>query len=165
MIIQNIGNRALSLYIDEQELGTLGLSPLSVGLREARIILDRALEDKALDNWQTAEMEVYPGKDSLLLFARRKSERPYHFRFYNSEPLIESALLCPAGLPSRLTLSPEGYILTVYPFEGDRPPSVLSEFGDSVEPEPALLAHFSEQGGEIIPFDAIGTLKEYFRRT
>ena len=163
MIIQNIGGRALSLYIDQPELDTLGLSPESVGCQEAHKILSRALTDRAIKNWEAAEMEVFPGRDSVLLFARRKSEKPWYFRFEDSECMICAALLCPSGIPSALTASPDGYILTVYPLEGDKPPSVLSEYGDLLHIEPELSLHYAEQGGNIIRHYALDTLKQYFK--
>jgi len=65
MIIQNIGARALSMYIGSDELNELGLTPDGVGRQEATQLLKEALDENAMGQWDAAELELYPGKDSL----------------------------------------------------------------------------------------------------
>jgi len=160
MIIQAIGTDALSMYIDEQELHNLGLDPRAVGMQEAESLFRRALAENAMPQWEAAAMEVFPGKDSLLLFARRKAKKPAHFLFQDAEHLIEACRQCPELLPSSLSAAPSGYILTVYPFAGEQPPAVLYEYGDAADGY--LILHLREQGGDILKENAIGTLRTYF---
>ena len=162
MIIQHIGTRALSLYISTDELLQLGLDPDALGQQEAEIILARALDEKRLDGWRAAELEVYPGREATLLFARRKAELPQHFLFSDFETLITAAHLCPDALPSHLFRVPGGFILSVYPFAGDNPPAVFFEFGKDLGHAPYLSTHLTEQQYILIASSAIAQLCTQF---
>lgn len=163
MIIQNIGTRALSMYIGSDELNELGLTPDGVGQQEATQLLKEALNDNSLGQWEAAELEVYPGKDSLLLFVRRKAATPYYYIFENIDAVISACLLCPEGLPSSLAVMGDEYLLTIYPFEGDTPPSILSEFGEVRSMSQCYALHCGEQGEMIVREGAIETFKKYFK--
>lgn len=161
MIIQAIGTSALSMYIDEEDLSKLGLDPRAVGKREAESLLRTALTENALPQWEAAALEVFPGKDSLLVFVRRKADKPCYFLFQDAQALIDACLQCPEALQSSLTAAPSGYILTIYPFAGESAPAVLSEYGDQADGY--LILHLIEQNGELLKQNAIGTLQKYFR--
>ena len=162
MTIQHIGTRALTLYIPEQELIAFNLQPASIGRKEAIKLLSIALEAKHIGSWEAAELEVYTGKSAVLLFARRKSGAPRHFYFQDFEALVTVASLCPDALPSSLYRVADGYLLTVYPFEGDHPPAVLSEYGEERGTSNHLPAHLSEQGAALLPSGALASLRAYF---
>ncbi|MCL2828825.1 MAG: hypothetical protein FWD99_08845 [Oscillospiraceae bacterium] len=162
MMIQHIGTRALSLYITNQELTQMNFEPEQIGRQEARQILAHALEEKCLGSWEAAELTLYAGKDALLLFARRRSGKPVHFFFPDFEDLIQAAHLCPDPLPSGLSRVPGGYVLTVYPFEGETPPAVLREFGNQLGQGAYLAAHLTEQGAALLPTAALAQLREHF---
>jgi len=163
MTVQQIGIRAMALYITEQELRARNLTPAAIGRREAEALLCTALEEANLDGWEVVELEVYTGKDAVLLFARRKSGAPQHFFFADFETLISAAHLCPETLPSALSLAPRGgYVLTVYPFEGDAHPAVLEEYGDPLGGSVYLVAHLLEQGAVLISAGALACLQGYF---
>ncbi|MGL5513947.1 MAG: hypothetical protein ACRDBM_12025 [Sporomusa sp.] len=164
MIIQNIGTRAISMYIDSDELSELGLSPDSIGQQEASELLKKALDDRAIKQWDAAEMEVYPGKDSLLLFVRRKSAKPYYYIFTDLECLITACSVC-RPMPSSLLCCPEdegSYLLTVFPLEGDNPPAILSEFASQVELSPYQAIHYDEQSEYILSHNAIAVIRQFF---
>jgi len=161
MIIQNIGTRALSMYIDSKELDEMGLRPDEIGQQEAGQLLKKALDDSSLKQWKAAEMEVYPGKDSILLFVRRKSTKPFHFVFNDFEALISASEFC-QELPSSLIDLNGKYLLTVFPLEGDSPPAALSEFGNSVDVSPCLSIHYEEQGKYIFSQQAISEIRRLF---
>jgi len=162
MTIQHIGTRAISLYIPEHELRALDLSPTAIGRPEALGLLTLALEETQLSGWETAELEVYTGLDAVLLFARRKSGSPRHFYFTDFEALITASHLCQDALPSVLCRWGGGYILTVYPFEGDRPPAVLSEYSEELGSSAHLPAHLLEQGRGLLPSFALLSLRAHF---
>lgn len=162
MIVQNIGTRALSMYIDSDELSDLGLSPEKIGQHEANQLLRKALNEKSLKEWKAAEMEVYPGKDSILLFVRRKSTKPCYFSFSDFEALISACKLC-KPLPSSLIQIESKYLLTVYPFEGDNPPAILSEYGTQLDLSTCLAIHYEEQGQYIFMEKAIALIQKYFK--
>ena len=162
MTIQHIGNRAITLYIPEHELRDLALHPAAIGKAEALELLALAFEDHRLDGWETAELEIYTGHSAVLLFARRKSGSPRHFIFDDFEQLIQAAHLCKDALPSVLCRREGKYILTVYPFEGDAPPSVLSEYGQELCASAYLTTHLIEQGTALLPLGALTHLREHF---
>jgi hypothetical protein len=162
MIIQHIGTRAISLYIPEQELRDLDICPAAIGRAEALELLSRALAEKHLVGWEAAELEIYPGKNAVLLFARRKSGSPRHFLFRDFEDLLTAAHLCPDVLPSLLCRIKAGYLLTVYPFEGDLPPAVLCEYGEALGSSAYLPAHLLEQGAALLPTGALACLRTHF---
>ena len=162
MTVSHIGNRAMSLYITDQELKALDLAPRKIGRKDALRLLAMALKESRLDGWEAAELEVFPGRDAVLLFARRKSGLPRHFRFSDFESLLAAAHLCPDALPSILCKHGDGYLLTVYPFEGDRPPAPLYEFGRELGQSVYLPAHLTEQGAVLIPAAALANLRMHF---
>ena len=162
MTVSHIGNRAMSLYITEGELKALNLAPAQIGRDEALSLLAIALNENRLDGWEAAELEIYPGRDAVLLFARRKSGRPRHFWFSDFEYLVRAAHLCPDALPSVLCSVKGGYLLTVYPFEGDNPPAPLYEFGREFGQETYLIAHLLEQGAALMPSGALAHLQTHF---
>ena len=164
MTISHIGARAISLYISESELKELNLIPGEIGLEEAKWLLARALEDKRLGGWEAAELTVYPGIDSVLLFARRRASAPCHFLFSDFETLITAAHICPEALPSSLSVVTEGYVLTVYPFEGETPPAVLYEFSKELENVPYLASHLREQDAVLLATSALSSLRTHFAK-
>jgi len=162
MTIQHIGTRAISLYIPAHELQDFDLTPAAIGRPEALELLTRALSENHLSGWEAAELEIYTGKSAVLLFARRKSGSPHHFYFSNFEELITAVHLCPDALPSVLFQAKGGYLLTVYPFEGDRPPAVLCEYGQALGSSAYLPVHLIEQGEALLPSGAIALLRKHF---
>ena len=93
MIVSHIGNRAMSLYITAPELYARNLSPESLNRADALDLLALALTESRLDGWEAAELELFPGREGVLLFARRKSGLPRHFQFFDFELLLQA---CPA---------------------------------------------------------------------
>jgi len=162
MTINHIGTRAMSLYITKAELRTYHLTPDTIGREDAMSLLKLALKETHLDRWEAAELEVYPGKDSVLLFARRKSGVPQHFFFAAFETLVQAAHLAPDLLPSSLARTEGGYVLTVYPYEGDRPPAVFYEYGEPITGAPCLPSHWMEQGQMLIATSALACLRLNF---
>jgi len=162
MTIQHIGTRAVSLYISGSELTELDLAPEEIGCKEARWLLAQALEQKRLGGWEAAELTVYPGVDSVLLFARRRADSPCYFFFSDFEALITAAHLCPETLSSTLSRFAPGYVLTVYPFEGEAPPPVLYEFATELSQTPYLALHLAEQGAVLFVHGAISRLRAHF---
>ena len=162
MIVSHIGNRALSLYITEAELQAHRLTPEQVDRTAALAFLQAALQEKRLDDWDAAELALFPGRSGLLLFARRKSGLPHHFFFSDFETLLCAVICVSDVLPSALSRVPAGYLLTVYPFEGELPPAVFYEFGDDLGSCAYLEAHLAEQEHVLLPDTAIARLRMHF---
>jgi len=162
MIISHIGNRAVSLYITEAELKERNLAIETINQDQVQCLLAVALRESRLDGWEAAELEVFPGRDAVLLFARRKSGVPRHLLFSDFETLLHAVRLCPDVLPSALSRTKGGYLLTAYPFEGENLPAVLYEFGRELGQSAYLTAHLKEQGETLLPVCAMASLRAYF---
>jgi len=154
----------MSLYITALELQARNLTAECLGRDEALALLQTALHESRLDGWEAAELALFPGREGVLLFARRKSGLPWHFFFPDFETLIHAAHSASDTLPSVLSRASNGYLLTVYPFEGDLPPAVLYEFGCDLGQNTYLEAHLAEQGAILIPCAAMASLRTHFAR-
>lgn len=162
MIVSHIGNRALSLYITAPELRVRNLTPESLNRTTALVLLKSVLAESRLDGWDAAELALFSGREGVLLFARRKSGLPRHFYFSDFESLLQAVHSAPDALPSSLFRAPKGYLLTIYPFEGDLPPAVFYEFGRERGQSTYLEAHLAEQDEVLIPDSAMLCLRMHF---
>ena len=162
MDIQPIGNDKLVIYINSEELKLLPAHPTDMTKTEAADILRLALGATYDKSWDSVYFEMFPGRDSLLLFALQHSGSPSYYVFTGIEPLISAAASCPAGLISYLTVVGEFYILIVYPLSGHNPPRVLSEYGEELERPPHFALHLSEHSAVIAGPAALDELRKAF---
>lgn len=144
MEIQSIGDGKLVIYIKGDELRKLPAAPSEITTTEAADILRCALGQTYDQSWESVYFEVYPGKDSLLLFALQHSGNPTYFEFMTIEPLIDAAKACPSGIISYLTCINDMYVLIVYPWNGEYPPKALYEYGQELSRPPHYALHLSE---------------------
>jgi hypothetical protein len=163
MEIQLIGTGKLVIYLKGEEIKTLPAPPYEITTTEASEILRLALGSTYDQSWESAYFELFPGRDSLLLFALRHSGSPSFFTFNSIEPLISAAKACQAGLITYLTYINDTYILIVYPWNGECPPHVLFEYGDELD-RPALFSlHLSEHSKVICGPTALDELRTAFQ--
>jgi hypothetical protein len=162
MEIQQIGNGKLVIYIKGEDLKNLPASPHDITTTEAANILKLALGNTYDDSWESVYFELFPGKDSLLLFALQHSGSPSYFSFGSIEPLISAANACPSGLISYLTYINEAYILIVYPWNGDYPPKILFEYGEELSRPTHFALHLSEHSKVLAGPTALDELRTAF---
>lgn len=162
MDVQQIGNGKLVIYIKGEELKQLPTSPQNITTDEAADILRLALGSTYDDSWESVYFELFPGRDSLLLFALQHSGSPSYFTFGGIEPLISAAKACPSGLISYLTCMGDTYILIVYPWNGGGPPHVLFEYGEALDRPTHFALHLSEHSRVIAGPTALDELKTVF---
>jgi hypothetical protein len=162
MEIQSIGNGSLVIYLTGDELHELPASPYELTTGDAADILRSALGSSYDSSWDSVCFELFPGNDSLLLFARQHSGSPSFFSFNSIEPLIEASRECPPGLISYLTYSGDTYILIVYPWNGERPPSALFEFGDELFRPAHYSLHLSEHSSVLAGPTALDLIRDTF---
>lgn len=158
MEIQSIGNGKLVIYIKGEELEQLPSSPDDITTADAKNILRLALGTTYDQSWESVYFELFPGKDSLLLFALQHSGNPTFFMFEGIEPLISAARACPSGMISYLTHVGEAYILIVYPWDNDYPPNVLYEYGTELIRPAHFALHLSEHTSVIAGPSALDEL-------
>ena len=163
MEVQLIGNGKLVIYIKGDELKELPASPHEITTNEAANILRLALGATYDQSWESVYFELFPGRDSLLLFALQHSGNPSYFTFKSIEPLISAAKACPPGLISYLTYIDDNYILIVYPWNGEYPPNALSEYGEELSRPAHYALHLSEHSNVIAGPTALDELKAAFQ--
>ena len=162
MTVSHIGAHSISLYITEAELLLHNIDINDFDCKDALTLLNQALGAPQAKAWAAAELEIYPGKDSLLLFARQKTGAPSYFFF----PHFEALLLCvqqnERALPSCLYQLGQAYILSVCTYEGDVLPAVFHEFGTQLKTNSYIEAHMQEQATQILSNSALCQLKAHF---
>ena len=163
MEVQMIGEGKVVIYLQGDDIKKLPASPQELTTAQASRILRMALGTTYDQSWERVCFELYPGRDSLLLFALQHSDSPYYFAFSDIEPLISVAQVCPPGLISYLTYIDDGYILIIYPMHGEMPPYVLWEYG-SILNHPAPFTFFLSEHGKVIagPY-AIDRIRRAFK--
>ncbi|NLA87570.1 MAG: adaptor protein MecA [Clostridiales bacterium] len=162
MEIQQIGNGKIVIYIKGEELKQLPAPPQDITTAEAADILRLALGTTYDDSWESVYFELFPGRNSLLLFALQHSGRPSYFTFDSIETLISAAKACPSGLISYLSYINDTYILIVYPWNGDCPPQILFEFGDELNRPSHFALHLSEHSRVLAGPAALDELNAVF---
>lgn len=139
MTIQTITPAALALVID-------GLGSEQVDLDMARSICRRAFIAQGLGTPDGMELELYPGRNCILLFARLLSRNPVFYRFFDTDALIEAERSV-RDLPPSTLFSYEGsYIVAITPYADLDTPPDLSEYAERLNAPPAFMAVLRERG-------------------
>lgn len=162
MDIQLIGDGKLVIYLKGEELNDLPAPPRELTTNEAEVILRQALGSTYDKSWESVYFEMFPGRDSLLLFALQHSGSPTYYEFESIEPLISAACVCPPGLISYLTHTDDAYLLIIYPWQNQQPPRVLSEYGEELTKSPYYSLHLSEHSKVIAGPMALDELRSAF---
>ncbi len=163
MEVQLIGEGKVVIYLKGDDMKRLPASPRDITTAQATGILRSALGATYDQSWERVCFELYPGRDSLLLFALQHSDSPYYFAFSGIEPLISAALSCPPGIISYLTYLGENYILIIYPLNGESPPYVLWEYGAALSRPSSFSVYLSEHGKVIAGPYALDRLCSAFK--
>jgi hypothetical protein len=161
MEIQLIGSKALTVFLSGDELARRRLEPQSITAEEAADILKTALEAAGKKGWENVTLEVFPGRDSILLFAHLCFEKTAFFVFDDFETLIEAGKLCPPGIDSVITYIDESYVLSVYSEDGEFP-AHLCEYGTKLARPSKYALFLSEHGKKIAGPDGIDSIKKFF---
>lgn len=165
MDIQPIGDDKLVIYMNGEEIKRLPAPPCKMTTLEASDILRRALGATYDQSWESVYFEIFPGHDSLLLFALQHSGCPSYFTFPSIESLISAAEACPPGVISYLASLDDTYILIVYPWNGECPPSVLHEFGEEIVRPSHFALHLSEHADILAGPTALDEVRAAFAQS
>jgi hypothetical protein len=162
MDIQPIGDGKLVIYLNGDEIKQLPAPPCQMTTVEASALLRQALGATYDQSWESVYFEIFPGRESLLLFALQHSGSPSYFTFSGIEPLISAARVCPPGMISYLASANDTYILIVYPLNGEYPPKILHEFGEELVRPAHYALHLSEHSSVIAGPTALDELRTAF---
>ncbi len=160
MEVQLIGEGKVVIYLKGDEIPA---SPDELTTAQASRILRSALGATYDKSWERVCIELYPGLDSMLLFALQHSDSPYYYAFTDIEPLISAAQASPSGIISYLTHLDDGYILIVYPMNGESPPYALWEYGTALSCPPSFSFFLSEHGKILAGPYALDRLRRAFK--
>ncbi len=149
MEVQMISEGKVVIILKGEDMKKLPASPDDMTTDQASYILRAALGATYDQNWERVCFEMYPGRDSMLLFALQHSGSPSYFSFTGIEPVISAARACPPGLLSYLTYLDESYILILYPLHGEHPPYALWEYGTALS-RPASFSFYLSEHSKII---------------
>jgi len=164
MEVQQLGSGKVLILLKGEDLQALPVPPTDMTTRDASSLLRKALGSTYDTSWDSVYFEMFPGHDSLLLFALQHNGAPSFFEFDSIEPIIEAAYACPPGLLSYLTHDGENYTLVIYPWHGEQPPAVIGEFGRPAEYHPYFALHLSEHSSVIAGPHALDVIRRYFKR-
>ena len=162
MVVQAINDSSLAIYLDKDEIANRAAQIADINEAQALFIIQTALSELGYPNWENYCLEIFPGRDSFLLFATAYSGKPYFYVFENIEILICASKVCPPGLISSVTYYNEKYILTVYTYNNDVPPGVLSEYGMPLDAPAEYAFHLEEHGKSIACNHALNLFRERF---
>ncbi len=162
MVVQQINDSRLMIYMEGEELEQLPSDPRELTADQASGILKAALGPTYDPSWDSACFELFLGRDTLLLFALQHSGAPSYFTYKSIEQIIAAAAAAPPGIVSYLTHIDDTYLLIVYPPDGCRPTPVLGEFGTALSRHAFYALHVYEHGTIIDGPTALDTLREAF---
>lgn len=156
MDIRYIGQSAVALYLNGEEIRERQMDLNSIDIKQAASLFDA-------EGWERAEFEVYAGKDSLLVIAWDRSSTPHCFAFGTFEEMVSAASECSENQNSKLIYYNNTYVLAVYPPKGEQPCPALSEFGEILGNTEGYLLHLEEHGEKVIAANAITMLKRLLK--
>ena len=162
MDIQPIDSENMYIYICGEELEGLPKKPQDIRSEDAAEILKEALGGEFSGIWENAYLELYSGRDELLLFARIHSGKPFVFRFFEFESVISAVRCCRENIISYLSLFEEEYYLVLYPWRDRTPPDSFSEYGERCQMHPLFVFHVMEHGKILAGPAAIDEIKNTF---
>ena len=162
MEVQPMGGGGFYIYLNRGELPP-SISPeltAADALRLVRRTVGREFSSSGLRYC----LELYEGRDTLLLFARPGAGEPAYFAFRDLEDLIRAAQSCAPGVISFLFSYGDTYYLTVYGDGPERIPACLCEFGEELALSRFFPLFLAEHGAALMGPYAIDKLKSVFGR-
>jgi negative regulator of genetic competence, sporulation and motility len=156
MEIHSTGNGNFFIYVDKPEIK--GYADEGDVDAEAIVELVRQTREAPGDTY----LEVFQGRESLLIFARSHAGTPTIFVFNSIEPLIAAARACPSESITFLAHASESYYLIYYPWDSESPPAALCEFGEVAREHPAFARHIAEHGRVLLGPTALEDLNAIF---
>lgn len=161
MQIQTIDNFSIAVYMEKSDLDRMHLAPDSITEKDTALLLGRIFKNSNEKPGKNIQLELYPGRDDVLLFIRLSGAQPSFFAFSSFEELL-SAISGADPSPSALYYIGGRYILSISPWHGEKLPLSLWEFGTNIQVPPSMTLHYEEHGKTIIKTDAVGTLQKLF---
>lgn len=161
MTIQAIGKTSYIIVITEAELKKENLSVEDFSQADAEKLYQLTMSAQLRDGMKVC-LEVYTGKDELMVFVRYGEGNITVICFENFEDLLAAVRICPEMSGSELLFDGERYILVLELWDGDVIPQGVYEFGESMNVESQYIPWLREHCVKIIAGKAIETLMSVF---
>ncbi len=163
MYVQNQSNASFVLYLNQTDLCQYDISPDSVTPEDAIELFKSHFQPPDSRPYIVSQIELFPGKNELMMFIHTEDTAPALFSFEDIEQLISAAAAAPESCASSLLFYDGDYIMAVWP--PDSPLSLLlSEYGRELLCPSHIYFHILEHGKTLIMYDAIKKLKESFSK-
>jgi hypothetical protein len=159
--IRFVGNGCFYIYLEGEDLADYTPPQCDLGTIELADVL-RFDEDERVTLPEGAFLEIFPGNNAVLIFAREHIGAPSFFVFDSLEPLLEAAYACTRDITTFLIRADGRYFLVFYPKKREPPPAALSEFGDEAQYPPAFAKHITEHGRMLLGPSALRELRKVF---
>ena len=129
MTIQAISSSALALYLTPCDLQARGLDPGNLDLPQAMALAREACQSAGLPLPEPLEIEAFPDKAGILVFAQLRPAPPLVFSFPGLPELLDGLALLPeAPKSAQVTYWQNQYYLTLRTGGQELPPA-WHEFG------------------------------------
>lgn len=130
MTIQAISSSALALYLTPCDLQARGLDPGELDLPQAMALAREACQSAGLPLPEPLEIEAYPDKAGILVFAQLRPAPPLVFSFSGLPELLDALALLPEPPKSaQVTYGQGQYYLTLRAARQELP-AAWHEFGE-----------------------------------
>jgi len=162
MTIQPIGDESVALYITPGDLKAHGLTPESLTAERALALTRDAFSQAGLQLSGPIEIEAYPDKCGVLVFARVKPPERLWLSFSDFEVLL-AALRALPEVPEGAALSwwEDRWWLSL-PLAARQAHAALSEYGRTEPSSPQLEARLAEYAHPVAHGAALSALPDYF---
>lgn len=161
MTIQAIGKTSYLIVVSEKELSQNHLSVDEFSKADAEKLYHTVMP-KPLQNCPKVCLEVYAGKDELMIFVRFGGKDITAVTFEDFEDLLAGVRFCPEMSDSELFYDGKQYILVLSPWDGDPVPESIFEFGERLDIQAEYIPWLREHCVSIISGKAIETLVSVF---
>jgi len=152
--VTRIGEGWVSVYVSKTELKRRKIIPGEITQKQARAVLKAA---GLPENWRDVDVELYPGREELLLFVRCADSTAW-YAFSDLEQLLGAAGCMPEENGTALYVLDGGYILGL---SGGKS-AAAEEFGRSVPAGRYYEAYLREHGKVLFGKNAISRLRAAF---
>ena len=162
MTIQPIGSASVALYITPADLEARGLTPSELTLEEALELTRSAFRQAGLALEGTVEIEAYPERRGVLVFAHVRAPERTWFSFLRLADLAAAARVLGPVPPQAALFWGEGRWWLALEGEEEGTAARLAELGRAEEAVSHLESRLAEHGRAVWGRDALRQLLTYF---
>ena len=162
MTIQPISTASVALYLTPADLQERGVCPEQLDLERTLEIAREAFEQAGLPLEGDLEIEAYPEKCGVLVFARLHPPQELVYSFRSWEELLCAVACLAEPLPDGTLSQWRGRYWLTLPAREQAAGARLSEFGQLETADPYITARLAEYGIPLLEQDAPTALKSHF---